>query len=226
MKLKDAANAINHGGCLLYVMDSTKVPLGQRVSGKKTLRFLAENSGGRYFSGRDKQKMVRQLKGSTGAYYELYFSQDIISDRKKSVQVRLKPRKKGIRLFTLDRTEFKIPYRRMEERQMKLFALNVVQKGSWSRIVGRIGYYKRYSVLEKKHRWKRVELTLPKDLRNRQLDVFVINLNPKSFKADIRLSKKAVGDRIQVEIDVMKKRKQYLVLVEPERTLCVYTEIR
>ncbi len=225
-QFKHAAQAVNHGGCMFFVMDSSKIPLSPAtgISGKQTLKYLAENSGGKYFSGRDYKEMVRQLQNTTAAYYELLFSQDLIRKKKRSVKLNLKCLRKGVTLHVINRTEFKVPYRDMEEKQKKLFALDIVNRGSWSRMVSQLGKIQ-YRIDTHRKQNKVVEVILPKALKNKMLDLYVVNVHPKTFNSRINFVQKRCPEKAVLDIHVKKNWHQYFVLIEPDQVVALYNRV-
>ncbi len=76
--LKTTAKVINFGGSILNVINPSKIQLMDYdyYSGKQSLKYLAEESGGKYFGGSDVNKIITRVNMSTAAYYELTFITD------------------------------------------------------------------------------------------------------------------------------------------------------
>ena len=226
--LQEAAKAINYGGSMLYIIN----PLESRSKRSlDNLKFMADKSGGKYFINTDIKKLVTEIKKSTAAYYEVAFFPSKDTDDKISIQ--LKSRRKGITLYTINYSEKGKPYKEMDETQKKLFALNVVFKGSWSRIVGQVAKI-RYRELEDQNKQtpkgniqdvKTVELNFPPFLVDQTVDLFLVEVNPTNFKSEIDMQRRVLKKKTKIEIPVKKNRDHYFVIVEPGRTYCIYNQV-
>jgi hypothetical protein len=128
--LEDAAKAVNYGGSLFYLIN----PLKQKAPGKGTaLKFMSDAVGGKFISGISIPNVVSQIRKNTSAYYELAFNPAKESGQKSRVQ--LKCKRKGVQLTTINYSEKARPYLLMESIEKKLCVLNIVNGGSWSRMV-------------------------------------------------------------------------------------------
>lgn len=223
--LDKSAVAINQGGSLLMVVNSVQP---KRAGAGETLKFMAEKSGGKYFAGSDLNKVISRVEKHTTAYYELAFYPGAKS--KDNVRINVKSKRKGVSLATVNHAERGKPYSKMKKLQKKLFALSVVTGGSWSRIVGQVNKIKVKKVkgTNVSGNAKTVSVKLPPTLAGHKLDIFTINLDPLTMNSNIHLSTQSAGSEnfLRIKIPVELKKDQYLVIVEPEKTLCVYNLIK
>ncbi|UCH95316.1 MAG: hypothetical protein JSV88_00335 [Candidatus Aminicenantes bacterium] len=223
--LEAAAKAINYGGCMFYLVN----PLKQKYpTGGTGLKFMADEVGGKFITGTSTEDIVKKVKKSTSAYYELAFYLEKKPDKKNRIQ--LKCQRKGIELITINYSERSTPYHEMKPLEKKLFALNVVNGGSWSRMVARVGKvnYKTLSndrEQSKNHQLKTIEITIPPTIRNRQLDFFLVNIDPKTQKANIGMTGKRVGKTETLRFQARANRKQYFVIIEPYQPFCIYNQV-
>ncbi len=225
-KMKDTAKSVNKGGSMFFIMDSNVSQNRLRGGvGRNTLKYLSEESGGRYFGGRNYANAVAQLNRTTGAYYELVFDQEVIKGLKEDIKVTLECTRKGIALYSINRTNRKVRYKVMPKAQKNLFALNVIQGGAWSRISGEIHALKPSSVKLTSTHPKKIQIQMPEMMRGKLLDMFVVSLNPETLKADFLYRSIFAGKTANCSIPSKKKREQYLVIVEPERVLCTYLKL-
>ena len=80
-------------------------------------------------------------------------------------------KRKNVELISVNYTEKSTPYSRMNETEKKLFALNVINGGSWSRVtakVGKIKYFKKADGTAGENA-DSIEIPLPPAMRNRPL---------------------------------------------------------
>jgi len=116
----------------------------------------------------------------------------------------------------------------MKVPQKKLFALNVVLGGSWSRMVGkvqRVACQKLGETPKKKIMIKKINVNIVKELQNRNLDIFVLNVDPVTLEADIDVFQQKMSEKETIEVEAQTGRKQYIVIVEPEKSHCIYTQV-
>lgn len=222
-KLKKTAKELNESKTMLFVVNS-KISLFDKKKDSHMLKYLAKESGGQYFSGSNQKKNVEQLKSATGAYYEIAYDPKDIR-QKKNTNVRLKCNRNGIKLYSIKQTKIQIPYVKMKRDQKQIFVINLINGGSWSRSLGKSKKAENiYTEIIKSNK-KRVQLLLPTDMRNRKLDVFVLNINPKTYKTEIDFFKRICGKKIRVDVDVQNNKDQYLVLVEPNNVYYLFKKI-
>jgi len=222
--MKQAAIDVNKGGSLLYLVN----PIPETLKIRQALSVMSEVSNAKCVSGRDVIEMVKQLKNNTTAYYEVAFSHK--PELGENFKIKIKCKRKGVRLNTLKYGEKAKPYAEMPKLQKELYALNVVTGGSWSRMVGKVKptvYRKLQETTGKKTIIKKINVTIPRELIGKKLDVFTLNVDPATLKADIKVDRRRVGEKenLDVEVEAQKGKTQYIVIIEPEKTHCVFTRV-
>jgi VWFA-related protein len=227
--LRSIVRAVNHGGSVLYTINPRRqdVVNDEQVSGELGLHFLAHESGGRYFAGSDPGVIAKQIQKTTAAYYELAFTPP--KDTGEKMDIDIACQRKGVRIHTLNYAEKERPYARMEEVQKKLFAFNVATGGDWSRMVGKVVKVKHERIAAEKRGEKRfftLKIELPQEMQERRLDIFAIRFEPKSQQVHCEFYRKVVGSTEQMHIDCRRGEDLYFVMVEPEKTYCIYSEVK
>lgn len=219
--------AINEGGSVLYTVNPGKMERDDEASGEMSMRFLAYESGGRYIAGRDTKKLVKRVKDATAAYYELAFVPT--PDLGKRIELKLTCKRKGVNVNSFKQTSRSRPYFRMEPVEKKLFALNMVTGGSWSRIMGKVVRikYKKYIARQavENGRPAKLEIPLPLKMQGRELDIFAIRIDPRTQKADIQLATHKLSETAELIIKEQKDMQEYFVIIEPVFAYCVYNQI-
>ncbi len=220
--MKNAAVNINEGGSLLYLIN----PIPETYNIKRAISIMSKISNAKCIYGSDIDDVLKQVKNNTTAYYELAFS--IKPELGENFRINIKCKRKGVKINTLGYGEKPRPYAEMEEPQKKLFALNVALGGSWSRMVGkvqRVVCQKLEEIPKKKIMIKKINVNIVKDLQDRKLDIFVLNVDPITLKADIYMFQRKVGEKETIEVEAQTGRKQYIVIVEPEQNHCIFTQV-
>ena len=222
--MKKAAADINKGGSLLYLVN----PIPERRRIERAISIQSKISNTKCISSSDVNDMLKQLKNNTAAYYEVAFSHT--PELGENFKIKIKCKRKGVRLNTLKYGEKAKPYAEMPKLQKELYALNVVTGGSWSRMVGTVKptlYRTLEETTGKKKIIKKINVTIPRELRGKKLDVFILNVDPATLKADIKLDQRMVGEKENLDVEVVAQtgKKQYIVIVEPEKTHCIFTRV-
>jgi len=76
---------------------------------------------------------------------------------------------------------------------------------------------------KKKIMIKKINVNIIKELQDRKLDIFVLNVDPVTLKADIDMFQRKAGEKETIEVEAQSGKKQYIVIVEPEKTHCIFT---
>jgi len=225
--LERVVQAINEGGSVLYTVNPGKMERDDEASGEMSMRYLAHESGGQYIAGRDTKKLVKRVKDATAAYYELAFVPT--PDLDKRIELNLTCKRKGVKVNSFKQTTRSQPYFRMEPVEKKLFALNMVTGGSWSRIMGKVVRikYKKYMAKQAVNNETpaKLEIPLPLKMQGRELDIFAIRIDPQTKKADIQLSTHKLNEKAELIINEQKDKQGYFVIIEPVFAYCVYNQI-
>lgn len=220
--LEDAAKAVNFGGSLFYLVN----PLMYRSENKrKELKFVTDVVAGKYIHGKNIKEIVNSVKKSTSAYYELAFYPPQKSGPKNRINLTCK--RKGVELTTIGFSEKGKPYHRMNPMEKKLFALNIINRGSWSRMTAKVGRIK-YKKLKNDNApvpIKTIQLTIPPVMRDRHLDIFLVHVDPKTQKASFQLEKRALGKKENIRVPLLPDRDAYFVIIEPGTPACIYNQV-
>ncbi len=225
--LKTTAKVINFGGSILNVINPSKIQLMDYdyYSGKQSLKYLAEETGGKYFGGSDVDKIITRVNRSTAAYYELSFVTGGLD--KKKMKIKIKCKKPGIKIHSIIHCAKNVPYSKMKQLQKKLFALNIITEGSWSRMVGKVDKIKFKRLKSKDKMYRKIIFRIPKIMINKKSDIYSIHLDPVSMKADIEISNRKLKEEETLKINISdKRRKHFFVIIEPTNTACLYNYIK
>lgn len=224
--LYNVVHAINEGGSVLYTINPGKIKHDNETSGEMSLKFLAHESGGQYFAGSEAEKLIKRLKKSTAAYYELVFSPNADMGEKINLEVMCK--RKGVKVNSFRQTERSRPYKTMEPVEKKLFALNMVTGGSWSRMMGkvvRIKYKNLRSERSGSETYSLIEIPLPQKMKGRLLDMFLVQIDPETKEANVELLTQQVKDRANMVIRKQDSSREFFVIIEPTFAYCIYNQV-
>ncbi len=223
--LKKVVQAINEGGSLMYTINP-KVEKSQPdidQDGESTLKYLAHETGGKYFTGRDTKKVIKHIRNTTTAYYEVAFH--IPRSIANQFDIRFKCKRKGIKLHTLNRSERNRSYSDMNKVQRKVFAIDAVRGGNWSRMVGRIVKVA-FRNIKDTNKEKTVGITLSDSMRNIPLDIFTIYLDENSENVELEMeTKKCLSSLLNVKVKKKEKKVSCVLVIEPKTTNCIYNKV-
>lgn len=229
--LKEIGKAINNGGSVLYTINSQKTDLDEindeNNLGDGSLTYLANEGGGKYFSGSDVAKIVSSIERTTSAYYEATFTPR--PEESGLMKIDIKCKREGVQLYTINYTEKTQPYINMPQEKKKLFAYNVISGGNWSRMVGKVMKAKfKTSKKEKKGNEEiySIQVPLPGEMKNRKLDVFSISMDAKNQKVTVNALSSEAKDILNIKINRKEDRKTSFVIIEPTGIWCLYNEIK
>ncbi len=224
--LKEAVEAINNGGSVLYTVNPGKTGTDYNASGEMSMRLMASETGGRYFAGKKTETILEQIKVSTSGYYEMAFAH--MPEMGGNLDIKLSCNKPGIIVHTFNKTEKGMPYRWMEPVQKKMFALNMVTGGSWSRILGKVVRVKYKKVDEKDNGANRetlINVHLPKKMKDKELDIYLISYDPQKNRTEIATVTRREKETTQLLLKSKKDRKRFFVIIEPKNVYSIYNEI-
>ena len=223
--LVDIVKSINSGGSVLYTINPRRTDdvNDDDASGEMSLRYMAGESGGKYFAGSKPEKIVERVKKTTAAYYEIFYS--LLPDMGADMSLRVECSRKDVRVHSLIHTERNRTYQNMETVQKKLFALNVVTNGNWSRIVGKVMKIKFKKSGSSKNELMNIRISLPKVMQNHKIDMFSIRMDPKTQKTSIDLVESQAADVVNLKIKNRKDENQFFVIIEPTTPYCIYNQI-
>ncbi len=223
--LKKTVESINHGGSVLYTVNPGRIPRDYTASGEMSLRMMATEGGGAYIAGAKTNHIITSVKTATSAYYEMAFVPT--PDMGANLDIQLKCDRPGVKVLTFNKTQKSFPYRWMDVTQKKLFALNLVTGGSWSRVLGRIGRgkYKKLENTSTANGSTTLDVALPNQMRNKELDMFLISYDPVSKKTRVENFTRREQAKVRLEVKGRGGRKRFFVIVEPREMYCLYNEV-
>jgi len=223
--LNKVVKAVNYGGSVFYPINPSRIndTNDENVMGEMSLRYLASEGGGEYFTGSDPMEIVKNINRTTAAYYELIIT--LSQEMPPNMKVDVTCNRDGIRIHSLNHIQKNYRYDLMAPMEKKVFAMNVVSGGSWSRTMCRVmkvPYKKEVEKGDQQH--LTVVIPIPNQMKNRSLDMFQIDVDPRTEEADMNFIRQEVTNLAKVRIKPRPDKRQYLVFVEPEDNYCIYTE--
>lgn len=224
--LREIVKAMNEGGTVLYTINPGRIREDEEASGEMSLKFLANESGGQYIAGVDTKKIIKKIKTTTAAYYELAFTP--LPEMRKDIDIEVKCKRPGVKVNSFKKTERTKPYYRMDLVEKKLFALNTVTGGSWSRIAGKVVKIKYRSLRDEKQGNEIIsllEIPLPPKMKGRQLDLFYVQIDSQTRKVNIEVLTQTLKDRANIIVRKRENKKDFFVIIEPVFTYCVYNQV-
>lgn len=222
-------DGINTGGSVLYTINPTltDIPSVEKVKtdgGALSMRYAAEQSGGKYFEGKNVESIVKDIKKYTAAYYELGFELTPAMGQRQNIRVTCG--RKGIRLHTIRKTERERSYTDLETKQKKLFAYNVISGGSWSRVAGtvKLADYKVETVGKKQQTI--IDVNLPENMWNRKVDVYRFYFDTKVQSMTIERDTREVKQRAKITFKAAEGKEYHFTVIEPSQAYCIFGDAK
>ena len=128
------ASIFSRNGALLFIVNpaGTRINADDPDSGEKSLRMIADDSGGRYYTGTEKE-VTGEVVAMERAYYEVYFA-DTADSKSREFDFEIACRKPGIRIFTLKRLARGKEYVDMSPLEREVLILDAVRSGYFSKL--------------------------------------------------------------------------------------------
>jgi len=171
---------------------------------------------------------ARKLNRSVSAYYEIFFNpgKNIGGDMKMEI----KCKRDGVRINAAGHREKEKPYRKMKTPQKKIFAISVVTGLSFNSMLGRV-HKVPYRILKRGNadgeRQVTLKVNMPEQLKNRQLDMYLLRFDDAYRDVDVDVFPVRVNDSHKFTLQTSKaKRNLYFIFVEPGTTYAIYNQVK
>ena len=220
--------AINTGGSVLFTINPGKFKHFQpKDTGDFALRTLAMGSGGRYFEGSKIENIVSEIRRTISAYYEVSFYPEPLSEKFSKIKIRCK--RKDVKIYTLRYIQREKPYPKMNSFERRLYVLNIIKGGSWSRMVAKI-YKGKYKTLEKTKLKKtvkvKIKVPLHPSFHYRYGQVFVVQIEPKKKKVKFQENRHKFATEEIITVEAKKESKLFFAIVDEETGAAIYNRIK
>lgn len=232
--LRNIGEVFNKNGSMLFLINPggtgnhNKDPESELDlnSGEMSLRYLASESGGRYFEGTQKT-ISKTIVSMNRAYYHVAFpdSDDFTG---KTHNIEIKSKNPDIKVYSVKKISRGKDYLEMEPIEKELLVLNAIEKGYWAKsklklIPGKL------KTKTKKNKIIVYRLELLQNFQRKELDVFKVWINEKEKDSKIEKERITTGkDAVNVEVQVrkLKKYKHFIVIIEGISNTALITETR
>jgi hypothetical protein len=225
--LKDIVKAVNKGNSVLYSINPAKPSdtYQPNISGDMSLKYLAGESGGEYYTGTNTVEIVERINKNTSAYYELSFL--IPENTKKKLHIKIRCKKKGVNVNTVKYTELKKKYNEMDKLQKRVFAYNLAKGGKWSNLIAKVINAKINIKKTEGKKENSFKVEFPEILVGKNADIYIITEDQKNQKVDIKKRKKVlIKSTEEIRIKNEENKKYYLVVVELEKTRSISFQLK
>lgn len=220
------SRAINQGGTPVNVIYS-----GDFVSilDQFALKTIASLSGGIFYYQPEVDQIVKTIKKTTSAYYEVVFTPK--NKKIKTFDIDVKCKRKNVILHAVKFSKQKKPYARMKTLQKKVFAMDVATGGYWSRTVAEVRKvnYRTISsgkIRKGKEKYWRIQVDIPKEIRNKVAEIFLIRFDEGYQDAEIEIYKRVIRRRQTLTLQTHDDKKLvYFVIIEPKSTYSIYNQV-
>ena len=192
----------------------TSLATGSDSSGEDTLRYLAEESGGKYLEGEEKS-IAGRMRNMHRAYYEIAFP-DSGDDRDRVRKISVEARRPGVSVYTIHSLEKSRPYAEQDEMEKEIFALNLVGRNPF--------FMKRMACLDmivtshlREGEKDIYEILVPDGWLRQDLDLFKIRIDTGNGNAAIEKSPWRPQKAEQtVELDIKNNTPAVFTVINPK----------
>lgn len=214
--LKKVADHLSQSGAVLFIINPSGTELSSfsTASGEDSLRFLAKESGGKYFEGAEEQ-IANTMENIHRAYYEIGFS-DIPDAKVNTRRVTIKSDRKGIKIHTLRSLKESNDYASMKKLSKEMLVLNLVSKNP----LFHISFPFKDIAVDKIERTTAETVffvTLPQEFLKHKIDLFKIWVDSKSREPEIeRQELVSMNKKMSVRIENIKRKENHFVIIDGE----------
>ncbi len=221
-------NTIKNGGALINAINPGKLKTSSyNSSGAMNLQFMSKESG-QYFEGKNTKQLTSRILDKTSAYYELTVPEVTFLDKKQRITIHIK--REGIKIISPYIKEKEIPYSQMKPQLKRLFVLNIITQGTWSKSVSSINKTN-YKILSREKTDKgfiyEIGINIPESMQNQTADIFIIGLNTKTKRWISNTKQKPLSstEKIKVSLDNKGEIKLYFVIIHTQTAHVIYNQI-
>jgi len=228
--LKKAADMMGQSGSVIFVInpkgfDDSEITGGEFSGlqvGDDSLKYLASESGGKYFRG-NKKDLAERFEKMNRAYYEVAFSDTGMPDGGIG-EIEVRSKRDGVVLHSLKKIEKKKNYSQMNKIEKEMLAMNLLDRNTMFKPPVKIRGFKVLSEVQKKDK-KFIKLRLPGKYKRKYVDLFIITTGDEKGSIDsIKMEKKLVpGDIVNISIPIKRPENGKIVLID-EKNNIAYVE--
>ena len=164
---------LNTSGALLFLVNpsGTRVDENDRDSGEHSLRILADESGGRYFEGAEKD-VAREVNRMEGGYYEISFP-DKPEYEGQELGFEIRSHSPDVQIFTVKKVGREKSYAEMTELEREVVILNILNDGPFANARQKVSFVEATDILRDGPRLI-CQMPLPPELARSGWTVFKI----------------------------------------------------
>ena len=139
-RLTAIGQSLNKSGALLFLVNpsGTWISESDKDSGEQSLRMLANESGGRYFEGAEKQ-IAQEVNNMEGGYYEISFP-DKPEYEGQELSFEIRSAKPDVQIFTVRKVGREKMFADMTEFEKEVLVLNILNKGPYAETMQHVAY--------------------------------------------------------------------------------------
>jgi hypothetical protein len=208
------ARYLLRSGAVLFFINPTGGRGREAESGEEFLKGLSTLSGGKYLYG-DTKKISREISSVHKAYYELSFESPD-DQRGGMLIINIKSRRRGVKILTIRNLEKSKGYLALNNFEKKLMVLNMVSKNRNFKLPVR---YEDVKITQEKKgvRENEYQVFIPRHFRDRNLDLFQVNLSAENNNHIIKKSSVFLSsDKTWVKMENRENYHNYFVLLNYE----------
>ena len=160
--LKKIGRSINRNGSLLFLINpsGTRIAFNDKDSGEQSLRLLADESGGRYYEGPEKE-IAKDIASMESAYYEISFPDDKAYEG-LDIDFEIKARNPETSVYSIKRISRGKDYVDMSGIERQVLVLNLLDDGPFAQTKLKVAKADSRSAKQGNHVF--FEMTVPSEL--------------------------------------------------------------
>jgi hypothetical protein len=175
-ELTTIGQLFNKSGAILFLVNpaGTRIDENDSNSGEQSLRILANESGGRYFEGAQKD-IANDVNSMEGGYYEISFP-DKPEYEGQELDFEIRSNKPDVQIFTVKKVGREKSFGEMTGLEREAMVLNILNKGPFAESNLKVSFVDPVDVLQDGD-WLICQLPLPPELTRSEWMIFKIARN-------------------------------------------------
>ncbi len=213
--LKRIGKVFNRNGSLLFLINpsGTRVAFSDKDSGEQSLRILADESGGRYYDGPEKD-LAREIAAMESAYYEISFPDDKAYEG-LDIDFEIMSRNSETSVYSVKRISRGKDYVDIKGLERQVLILNLLDDGPFAQTKLKVADTGSKSSKQGDHVF--FEMTLPREIAVGSWDVYKVWRDKETGRIAMEEDRLPTGKfEVRIAMPWKKGYRHEIVMVHPQ----------
>ncbi len=213
--LQKIGRVCNRNGSLLFLINpsGSRLSFADQNSGEQSLRLLADESGGRYYKGAEKD-IAKEIAGMESAYYEISFPDDKAYEG-LDIDFEIRAKSPDVTVYSIKRISRAKDYAQMEGLERQVLVLNLLDDGPFAQTKLKVADTGSKSSKQGDHVF--FEMTLPREIAVSTWDVYKVWRDKETGRIAMEEDRLPTGKfEVRIAMPWKKGCRHEIVMVHPQ----------